>query len=313
VVLEVSPGAALPVSLLLGRALPRGRFGYVAHGPAVAAGGLPTAMPALERAVRARLGDLAFLRVEPVTSAPVEDAAPPPAAAPRREAGPAWLPPGWRRAKPMQPDTTAIVDLRPEPEALLEGFKPKTRYNVRLAERRGVEVAREDDVASFDALAAATARRQGIRPSPPGYHADLLRVLGPERAWLYLARHGQRGEPLAGIIVGRFAGRATYLFGASADSGRELMPAYLLHWRAMLDLRQAGDREYDLWGVPPDDDPHHPWAGLRQFKAGWNGAPVVRAGAFDLPLRPGAWAAHRGLSTIRGTLRELKRSWGRGG
>ncbi|HEV3231933.1 MAG TPA: peptidoglycan bridge formation glycyltransferase FemA/FemB family protein [Candidatus Dormibacteraeota bacterium] len=282
-------GVEVPVSLLIGRALPAGRFGYVPHGPPVAAARLPAALERLAELGR-ELG-LAFLRVEPGQALE-----PAPA--------PAWPPPGWHPAAPIQPHTTSIVDLRPEPDALLAGFKPKTRYNLRLAERRGVEVTRETDAGAFAQLSDATASRHGIRLAGAAYYRDLLATLGPERAWLYLARH--QGRPLAGIIVGRFAGTATYLFGASGDAGRELMPAYLLHWRAMLDLRQAGDLQYDLWGFPPGDDPHHPWAGLRQFKAGWNGHYVERAGAFDLPLRPALWRAHKHLSTIRDTLRQLK-------
>jgi lipid II:glycine glycyltransferase (peptidoglycan interpeptide bridge formation enzyme) len=107
-------------------------------------------------------------------------------------------------------------------------------------------------------------------------------------------------------MVFRFAGRATYLFGASAPTGRNLMPAYLLHWHAINELRDLGDVEYDLWGIPPDDQPGHPLAGLRQFKAGWNGRPVAYAGAFDLPLRVTIWRAHQAIAKMRSNVRRVR-------
>ena len=87
-------------------------------------------------------------------------------------------------------------------------------------------------------------------------------------------------------MVARFAGRAYYLFGGSSGERRELMPAYAAQWEAMRAAARAGCRDYDLWGVPPEDDPHHPWHGLWQFKAGFNGSRVELCGAWDLELAP---------------------------
>ncbi|MEA2646941.1 MAG: hypothetical protein QOE92_2024 [Chloroflexota bacterium] len=279
-------GTLVPVSLLVADTLaPGGRYAYVPRGPAVEAGQAPSALAALEGAARER--DLAYLRVEPDLEAPL----PPPE--------------GWTDAPHMQPDHTAILDLRPSAEELLAGFKPKTRYNIRLAERKGVEVARSDDVAAFARLAAQTSARHRIQLAGEPYYRAVLDLLsGPDHARLYLASH--EGEAIAGIIVTRFLGRAIYLFGASGRTGRNLMPAYLLHWRAILALKAAGDTEYDLWGTPPDDDPGHPWAGLLQFKSGWNGRPVAMAGAFDVPIKVTMWRADKALSRIRGNVRRVR-------
>jgi lipid II:glycine glycyltransferase (peptidoglycan interpeptide bridge formation enzyme) len=121
---------------------------------------------------------------------------------------------------------------------------------------------------------------------------------------IYLASH--QGMALAGIMILRFAGRATYLFGASAPIGRSFMPSYLLHWHAIQEMRRLGDSEYDLWGIPPDDQPGHPLAGLWQFKSGWNGRLVRYAGAFDLPLSLALWRSHQAIARIRGNVRRVR-------
>jgi lipid II:glycine glycyltransferase (peptidoglycan interpeptide bridge formation enzyme) len=276
----------LPVSLLLAPTLaPANRYGYVAKGPAMNAAHLSAALEPL--AELARQLKLAFLTVEPEV-----------------EAG--WTPPpSWRRGIPTQPEHTSIVDLRPEPEAILAGLKPKTRYNLRLAERKGVVVERTDDVTAFARLAEMTSARHRIQLAKEPYYRAAHDLMSAEGSCqIYLATH--LGTPLAGIMVFRFAGRATYLFGASAPTGRNLMPAYLLHWHAINELRDLGDVEYDLWGIPPDDQPDHPLAGLRQFKAGWNGRPVAYAGAFDLPLRVTIWRAHQAITKMRSNVRRVR-------
>jgi peptidoglycan pentaglycine glycine transferase (the first glycine) len=282
--LETS-AASVPVSLQVAPTLvPGQRYGYVPKGPAVGADEQAEVLGQLAEIAAA--AGLAFLRVEPELEA--------------------FEPPeGWVRAVATQPPQTAIVDLTREPEQLMSSFKPKTRYNVRLAERRGVEVDLSDDITAFDALSRETSARHGIHLAEAPYLEQLHRLLAPDGSCrLYLARLA--GEPVAGIVVVRFGGRATYLFGASSARGRDAMPAYLLHWRAMLEARASGDREYDLWGVPPDSDPGHPWAGLWQFKSGWNGRMVRYAGAFELPLKPAAMQAHRSLSRIRESVRRAR-------
>lgn len=283
--LDINDSTA-PVSLLLAPTLaPGGRYGYVGKGPALTAAHIAATLEPLA-ALAQRLG-LAFLTIEPEV-----------------EAG--WAPPPpWRRGTAIQPEHTSIVDLRPEPEAILAGLKPKTRYNVRLAEKKGVVVEQTDDVAAFAKLAEMTSARHRIQLArEPYYRAvhDLMSADGTCR--IYMASH--QGTPLAGIMVLRFAGRATYLFGASAPTGRNLMPAYLLHWHTIQEMRRLGDVEYDLWGIPPDDQPGHPLAGLWQFKSGWNGRPVAYAGAFDLPLRVTMWRSHQAIAKMRSNVRRVR-------
>ncbi|MDQ6747652.1 MAG: peptidoglycan bridge formation glycyltransferase FemA/FemB family protein, partial [Candidatus Dormibacteraeota bacterium] len=279
-------GQDVPLSLLCTAALvPGRRWGYVPRGPAVNGDRAPAAIEAI--AAWARELGLAFVRVEP-------------------ELEEGWRPPaGWLPATATQPEHTSIIDIARPDEELMASFKSKTRYNIRLAQRKGVEVAAGEEIATFARLAAETSARHRIQLAPEKYYRELHRLMSPDgMSRLYIATH--QGIPLAGIMVVRFAGRATYLFGASTRQGREKMPAYLLHWQAMRDLRDAGDREYDLWGVPPDDRPGHPWAGLWQFKSGWQGRLVSYAGAFDLPVSAAGWRAHNALANLRQVVRGMR-------
>ena len=256
-------GLPVPVSLLVTPTLvPGGKRGYVGKGPVLGADRIIAGLAPLT-ALAEEL-ELAFITIEPEV-----------------EAG--WTPPEpWQPATATQPEHTAIVDLRPEADTILASLKPKTRYNVRVAEKKGVMVEDSDDVAAFAELAEMTSARHRIQLArEPYYRAVHELMAGDGTSRMYLAHH--QGKPLAGIMVVRFAGRATYLFGASAPYGRNLMPAYLLHWHAIQEMRRLGDVEYDLWGMPPDDRPGHPLSGLWQFKSGWSGRFVTYAGAFDLP------------------------------
>jgi lipid II:glycine glycyltransferase (peptidoglycan interpeptide bridge formation enzyme) len=213
-----------------------------------------------------------------------------------------------RAVSDVQTPDTVVVDLRPSEEAMLAAMKPKWRYNIRLAEKKGVRVeeAGSDRVPEFYRLYRETAARDRIAIHPEAYYRrfmDLARrrreggdPLAPD-ARLWIARH--EGAAIAAILT-VFAGReAVYLYGASSDEKRNLMPAYALQWTAMLAAKGAGCESYDLFGIPPRDDPEHPMAGLYRFKTGFGGRILRRAGSWDYPLRPLAYAAFRGAEKLR--------------
>jgi lipid II:glycine glycyltransferase (peptidoglycan interpeptide bridge formation enzyme) len=87
-------------------------------------------------------------------------------------------------------------------------------------------------------------------------------------------------------MVVRFGARAVYLFGGSSGGHSNLQPTYALQWTAMQDAWEAGCTVYDLWGVPPSDDPAHPWHGLWQFKMGFRGRLTTYCGAWEYAVRP---------------------------
>ena len=226
---------------------------------------------------------------------------------PEAPAGEAWeavlRENGFSIAEPVQPAATLILDLREDPQTLRANFKPKTRYNLALAERKGVTVEASNNTDTFARLSQETASRQGISLPGPAYYRALLDCFG-DRARLYLARHD--GKTLAGIIVVRFGSTATYLFGGSAEEGRELMPNYLLHWVAITQMREQGCTRYDWWGIPEQPTPDHPWFGLYRFKTGFGGETVRYAGLFQRVLRPARWRWEQGANRLKARLRRAR-------
>jgi lipid II:glycine glycyltransferase (peptidoglycan interpeptide bridge formation enzyme) len=215
-----------------------------------------------------------------------------------------------RAAYDVQPPDTVLVDLRPREEAILAAMKPKWRYNVRLADKKGVvvEEAGSEAIAEFYELYRTTSQRDRIAIHPEDYYRRLFEVAelsrGPASAGslpfdlrLWIARH--EGKALAAIITLFYGEEATYLYGASSDEGRNLMPAYALQWAAMRAARASGCVRYDLFGIPPSDDPAHPMAGLYRFKTGFGGAIVHRAGSWDYPLMRLVYACFRAAEGAR--------------
>ena len=210
----------------------------------------------------------------------------------------------WRAAPAVQPLSTVIVDLR-RPEAdLLAAMKPKTRYNVRLAERRGV-VVREAGAAGLDnwyRMHRDMARRQGITRHSLHYFRELFAAAATypgRRPRLLLLIAEYAGEEVAGIVVSLFGRRARYLYGASADRHRHAMPNYSLQWAAMRLAKEAGCDTYDLFGIPRSADPTLPMAGLYRMKTGFGGVIVHRAPAFDAVLNRPRHAAFRAAEKTR--------------
>ncbi len=215
---------------------------------------------------------------------------------------------GVGQGKPVQVPDTTVLDLGLAEQEILERMKPKWRYNIRLAEKKGVRVIRHGTEAldAFYGLYLTTARRDGIAIHPKTYYAELLEegarhagnVTGGESPIaIWLADHD--GEILAGIITIFLNRQAVYLYGASSDSKRNLMPAYALQWSAIKAAKAEGCREYDFFGIPPEEDSGHAMAGLFQFKTGFGGNIVHRLGAVDLTVRPVAAAVFSRLEDLR--------------
>lgn len=209
-----------------------------------------------------------------------------------------------RSAVEVQPASTVVLDLRPEEGAILAGMKSKTRYNIKLAERRGVRVFEDEGgrLPDWYALYRETSRRDRITVHSLAYYRtlfDLARVYGAGAPSLRLLLAEVEGELVAGIIVAMHRSRATYLYGASSDRHRSAMPNYALQWRAIELARENGCESYDLFGIPPAADPDHPMAGLYQFKTGFGGRILNRLGCYDAVLRPLAYAAYGGAERLR--------------
>lgn len=213
---------------------------------------------------------------------------------------------GWRpSAEQIQFRNTVLLDLRPGEETLLGAMKPKWRYNIRLAQRRGVRVraGAATDLSMFYALYAETSARDGflIRPYPY-YRVIWERFLMAGQGHLLLAE--AEGQVIAGLFLLRFGPTAWYFYGASANQGRHLMPNHLLQWEAIRWARAQGCTTYDLWGAPDVLDERDPLWGVYRFKEGFGGRFTSWIGAWDFPVsRIGYWvytvAMPRALELMR--------------
>jgi lipid II:glycine glycyltransferase (peptidoglycan interpeptide bridge formation enzyme) len=194
---------------------------------------------------------------------------------------------GWRLSnEQVQYRNTYVVDLRPSEEELQKAMKQKTRYNIRLAGRKGVEV-REAGPAELDLLYhmyAETGKRDGFTLREEAYYKTVWGTfLASGLARPLIAYVGP--EPVAGLLLFLFAGRAWYLYGMSLPVHREKMPNYLLQWQAMRLAKAAGCTSYDMWGAPDEFHSEDPMWGVFRFKQGFPGEVVRHIGAWDLPLK----------------------------
>lgn len=211
----------------------------------------------------------------------------------------------------VQPPDTVIVPLGDD-DAMLAAMKAKTRYNVRLAAKKGVTITVDTAAAALAALPTwyalyeETARRDAIAIHSEQYYYTVIKTAldlteGGEaapRINLYRAYH--EDDLLGGIIVASWRGVSTYLYGASSNAKRNLMASYLLQWRAMCDARDGGDHSYDMFGIPSSSDPDDPMYGLYRFKTGFGGRIVHRAGAWDALQSPVGARLYRTAERLRG-------------
>ena len=292
---------------VLWRPTPLGPIGYIPRGPALGDPRDLTAasvlMETIHEAARSRRAIL--LKVEPNTADPAP-----------------WPALGFRPSRlTFQPQATLIVDLVPDLDTIRRGQHPKARYNTGLAARRGVSVRTGglEDLPAFFRLTSVTGMRDGFAIRSQAYFRDMLALLGHQAA-LLLAEH--EGDLIAGILVARFNQEAIYLYGASGEEKRNLMPNHLLQWEAMRAARFDGCTQYDLWGIPnelatlavegaggdelPEPQPHQRgdlW-GVYRFKRGLGGRLRSYAGAYDYVYNPPAyWLWERALPHLRRLLK----------
>lgn len=195
---------------------------------------------------------------------------------------------GWRPSdEQIQFRNTVELALDATEDELLAAMKPKTRYNIRLAGRKGVTV-RPGTAADFPTIAAMyqeTAARDGFTARPEAYYLD---------GWTAMYDAGMAhpllaevdGRPVAAVILVRFGDRVIYMYGASRNEARERMPNHLLQWEAIRWAREQGAKVYDFWGAPDEFVETDRMWGVWRFKAGFNGEVVRFIGAWDYPARP---------------------------
>lgn len=198
---------------------------------------------------------------------------------------------GWRPSREqVQFQGSLLLDLTRSPEELLAGMKPKWRYNIRLAQRRGVRVRMGtlEDLPLLYAMYRETSIRDQFVIRPEAYYRDAwgsFIVAGLAQPFVAEVE----GKPVAMVILFRFGGRAWYMYGASRSLHRDRMPNHLLQWEAIRWAQAQGCTVYDFWGAPETPTESDPMWGVYRFKAGFGARHVRYIGAWDFPVRRGLY------------------------
>lgn len=179
----------------------------------------------------------------------------------------------------IQPQKTVVADLTLSSDALLDNLHHKHRYNINLAQRKGITIEESDNADTFWRLLQRTAEHDDFRTHGMLYYKKLLNFFSGERGALktklYLALQG--GHPVAGVIMMEYGTTVSYLHGAMDRDYRALMAPHLMHWELMQRYKERDFHWYDFWGVDADK-----WPGVTRFKLGFGARVIEYPGSFDL-------------------------------
>ena len=213
----------------------------------------------------------------------------------------------------VQPKAVMQLDLDKSEDDLLASFKPKWRYNIRLAERKGVEVnldCSKDQLPAFYALLKETCQRDGFLVRDYKYFEDMFDILSRQSfIRLVLARFD--GEPVSGALMYIFGDKAMYTYGASSNQHRNVMPNHLMQWEMIRLALSKGCKWYDFRGVSPkkESDSTDHLQGLNRFKEGFSPRFLEYIGEYDLVISPGFyWLWNIAMPRVRGIMKARKRA-----
>ncbi|MGI6104530.1 MAG: lipid II:glycine glycyltransferase FemX [Patescibacteria group bacterium] len=220
----------------------------------------------------------------------------------------------------MQPRENFIIDIAKTEQELLADMKSKTRYNIRLAKKQGVEIVTsgrrqgqgENYVEEFLKLTKQMALRQGIKTHLEEYYRKMVESLPKEMLKIYAAKYG--GKIIAANLVLFYENVATYLHGASGNEHRNVMAPHILHWQAILDAKERGCRFYDFGGVKISNKEQaaigksNSWEGITRFKLGFSQKtkPVVFPGSYDIVINQWRYWLYRTLQYIKALILNFK-------
>lgn len=265
-------------------------YGYSARGPLFIPGvDVVTVMTMFVEAVRSYR--LAFWRIEP-TSLPEP------------------LPSKYIKTNDVQPATTLLLDLNITPEKLLENMHQKTRYNIRLAQKKGLTIRWEKNSELFWKLSLETSKRDGFRLHARAHYENVLASGISEQVTVY-----QGETALASAVTTRVGDTYSYLYGASSSEARSLMAPYLIQWSAIVRAQEYGAHWYDFYGLAPlklsstttrfltreehTYDSHAKEAGYTRFKLGFGGQILTSPGTWDVVFSLGTYGLYRGVRALR--------------
>jgi lipid II:glycine glycyltransferase (peptidoglycan interpeptide bridge formation enzyme) len=194
----------------------------------------------------------------------------------------------------IQPPRTIVIDITGSEEDILARMKQKCRYNIRLAEKKGIVIRASSDIEAYHRMMLVTGGRDGFGIHSLEYYKKAYDLFHSQGLCELLIAEFE-GKPLAALMVFAHGKRAYYLYGASTDEERNRMPTYLLQWEAIKWARSKGAEDYDLWGVPDEDEEkleadfesrHDGLWGVYRFKRGFGGSVKRAAQAIDKIYSP---------------------------
>jgi lipid II:glycine glycyltransferase (peptidoglycan interpeptide bridge formation enzyme) len=194
----------------------------------------------------------------------------------------------------IQPPRTIVIPIAEAEDQILARMKPKCRYNIRLAEKKGITVRAWDDIPAFHEMMTVTGGRDNFGVHSLEYYQRAYELFHPKGTCELLVAEYE-GKPLASLMVFANGKRAWYVYGASNDHERNRMPTYLLQWQAIRWAKARGCEEYDLWGVPDENEEtleaqfesrHDGLWGVYRFKRGFGGEVKRAAQAVDRVYNP---------------------------
>lgn len=195
----------------------------------------------------------------------------------------------------VQPSKTLILDLTKPEDELLKNMRQKTRYNIRLAEKKGVKIvaAGANRFEEFWQLLTSTGDRDDFNPHGRSYYQAMLKM---DSSFIKLFFAEYQSQPLAGNLAVFFGDTATYIHGGSADEKRELMTPYALQWQTIKLAKQLGYKYYDFHGIDEVK-----WPGVTRFKMGFGGQVINYPGTFDLIYDNGWYNIYKMVRKARRT------------
>lgn len=205
-----------------------------------------------------------------------------------------------------QPEHTLVLDITQSEDDILAQMKRKGRYNINLAQKKGVQITAKQgneitqaDIDAFWMLNSETTNRDGFSSHPKEYYVNFLRYL-EKYAVLFLA--SAENTPVAAAITTLCGTKAIYYFGASTSDPtfRPLMAPYLLQWEMMQYAKAHGCTTYDFLGIAPEGEEKHAYAGISEFKWKFGGTRVITAPGREIVLRPALYQMYRLAKSLRG-------------
>ena len=217
-------------------------------------------------------------------------------------------------AHPLFTKYTFVLDLTKTEEELLKNMHPKTRYNIRIAEKHKVKIVEDNSKESFEhylKLMTETTSRQGFYAHTSSYHRNMFEILPKKASSNSLSYHlinaNYDSKTLTSWVMFIFKDALYYPYGASSRENREVMANNLLAWEAIKFGKRLGLKKFDMWGaLGPNPDKNDPWYGFHRFKEGYGAQLVEFVGSYDLVIKPALYEIYKVADKLRWGLLRFK-------